>query len=277
MNPKLKRSLPAFFFFPLACCVLRYYQRSTELLADGSLVEGAYLHRVLLIVSLCLAVGAVLLFSRLERFSSHSRFLYSRPLIFALLGAAAVLLVGNVLLWVDGSGSAGQYAASSPALSEFLTKLLPPLGIAAAVCIGVYACKCIRSEKPSALLYMCASLYLVVRLIVRFQAWNTDPSIHDYCYALLAAICTMLAAFHFAGFCLDCGKRRMTLFWQVCSVHFCCITLADAVYTGDTSELLILASLLLINAFNAAELLLAPDAPEETVGEAEDCNPTESA
>lgn len=266
MNPKLKRSLPAFFFFPLVCCALRYYQRSTELLADGSLAEGAFLHRVLPIVSVCFAVGVVILFWNLERHASHAKLLHGRPLMFALLGAAAVLLVGNVLLWVGGTDSTGQYAATSPALSEFLTKLLPPLGIAAAVCIGVYACKCIRNEKPSALLYMCASLYLVVRLIVRFQAWNTDPSIHDYCYALLAAICTMLAAFHFAGFCLDCGKRRMTLFWQVCSVHFCCITLADAVYTDDTSELLILAALLLINAFNATELLLAPDTPEEAEG-----------
>lgn len=277
MNPTLKRSLPAFFFFPLGCCALRYLQRSTELLADGSLVEGAYLHRVLMIVSLCLAVGAALLFSRLDRVTSHSKLLRSRPLMFALLGAAAVLLVGNVLLWAGGTETTGQYAATSPALSEFLTKLLPPLGIAAAVCIGIYACKCIRGEKPSALLYMCASLYLVIRLIVRFQAWNTDPSIHDYCYALLAAICTMLAAFHFAGFSLDCGKRRMTLFWMVCSVHFCCISLADAVYAGDTSELLILASLLLINAFNAAELLLAPDTPTEAMEEAESVDPTESA
>lgn len=276
MNSTLKRSLPAFFFFPLGCCVLRYLQRSTELLADGSLAEGAFIHRVLPLVSACLAVGVVILFWNLERHTSHTSLFRSRPLMIALIAAAAVLLLGNVLLWVDPSGSTGQYAATSPALSEFLTKLLPPLGLAAAVCIGFYACRCLRGENPSALLYMCASLYLVVRLIVRFQAWNTDPSIHDYCYALLAAICTMLAAFHFAGFCLDCGKRRMTLFWQVCSVHFCCIALADAIYAADLSELLITASLLLINAFNAVQLLLAPDAEtEETVGQ-DVGDPTES-
>lgn len=276
MNFTLKRCLPAFFFFPLACCVLRYLQRSTELLADGSLAEGAFLHRVLPLVSVCFAVGVVILFWKLERHTSHASLFCSRPLMIALIAASAVLLLGNVLLWIGGSDSTGQYAATSPALSEFLTKLLPPLGIAAAVCIVVYACRCLCGAPPSALLYMCASLYLVVRLIVRFQAWNTDPSIHDYCYALLAAICTMLAAFHFAGFCLNCGKRRMTLFWQVCSVHFCCIALADAVCAGDLSELLIIASLLLINAFNAVQLLLAPDAPtKEDVGE-DVGDPTES-
>lgn len=269
MNPMLKRRLPAFLFFPLACCVLRYLQRSTELLSDGSLVEGAFLHRVLPIVSLCFAAGVAILFWNLERHTSHQTLYRSRPLMLSLVGVAGVLLLGNVVLWIGGTETAGQYVATAPALSDFLTKLLPPLGIAAAVCIGVYAVRCDRGENPSALLYMCASLYLVVRLIVRFQAWNTDPSIHDYCYALLAAICTMLAAFHFAGFCLERGKRRITLFWLVCSVHFNCITLADAIYAGDLSELLITVALLLIMAFNAVQLLFARDSRPQEGSEAQ--------
>ena len=102
---------------------------------------------------------------------------------------------------------------------------------------------------------MCVSLYFAVRLIVRFQTWNTDPSIHDYCYALLANIFVMLATFHVAGFSFDKGKRRMTLFCLMCSIMFGAITVADAIYDGNWGDLLIHASILIAGFAHGLQLL----------------------
>ena len=134
------------------------------------------------------------------------------------------------------------------------------MGILAAVCLALFSYRCYLGQKPSALLYMAVSLYLVVRLIVRFQAWNTDPSIHDYCYALLANISAMLAAFHMGGFSFDKGKRRMSLFWIVCSLFFCSVTLADAVHDVDLGELFVHLALILMLVFNLDQLLFAREA-----------------
>ena len=102
---------------------------------------------------------------------------------------------------------------------------------------------------------MIASIYLVVRLIVYFQEWNIDPSIHDYAFQLLAAICCMLAAVQLAGFSFDKGKRRMTLFWALSAVVFCGITTADMLVRGSAHDTLVNSGLLVSLAVSSGQLL----------------------
>ena len=102
---------------------------------------------------------------------------------------------------------------------------------------------------------MIASVYLVVRLIVCFQEWNIDPSVHDYCFQLLAAICCMLAAFQLAGFSFDKGKRRMSLFWSLSAVVFCGISAADMLLRGAADGILVNFALLLSMSVSSAQLL----------------------
>lgn len=246
-------------FFSVFCCFFRYMQRSTELLADGSLVEGAYLHRILILVPLCAIVACIIFLWKLTKHTSWKQFYNHKILVAVLFGAAGLLAIGNVLLWLSGRAPQSIYVAAAPGLPEFMSKLLPPLGLLAAVCIGIFAYNCYLNKKPSPLLYMCVSLYLTIRLIVCFQAWNTDPSIHDYCYALLANIFAMLAAFHLAGFSFDSGKRRMTLFWTIGAFLFNCITLADAIYDGDLAQLLVHSAFILITAINCSQLLFSEE------------------
>lgn len=63
--------------------------------------------------------------------------------------------------------------------------LIPLLGVVCAVTLVAFARKCLRHEKPSPLLYMIVSVYLIVRLIVNFQKWSTDPSLNDFVYHLV--------------------------------------------------------------------------------------------
>ncbi len=244
--------------------LLRLFQRKHELLPDGSLAEGAFMHTLLLILSLIFVATSAALLWELHPKTSWAELSNRKLLPIASLVAAAALLFANTTVLVTGIPEASPYVTSAPEFSDFLNRLLPPLGIIAAVCVALFSYKCFIGQKPSPALYMLLSLYLVIRLIVSFQAWNTDPSIHDYCYALLATICAMLATFHMAGFSFGKGKRRMSLFWIVCALFFCAITLADAVYDSDLSELLIHLSLILSLSFNLDQLLRDSDEDSTT-------------
>ena len=257
--------LTAAALFSISGFILRYFQLKGELLPDGSLAAGACLHRVLAIVTVCFAVGIAILLWKLPKLSSWKQCFQPRPAYEILhLLAAGFLLIGNVVLWIQGSSPASAYLSTSPGFSTFLNHALPPLGIVAAVCLGAFAVVSQTGKRPSPLLYMCMSLYLIIRLIVCFQAWNTDPSIYDYCYMLLAAISTMLAAFQLAGFSFDKGKRRITLFWTLTAALFCCISLADAFYDGELGSILVMLALLLTNSVSTVQLLSASSSAEES-------------
>ena len=142
--------------------------------------------------------------------------------------------------------------------------LIPLLGVACAVTLVAFARKCLRHEKPSPLLYMIVSIYLVVRLIVNFQKWSTDPSLNDFVYHLFAAISCMLAAFQLAGFSFGKGKRRITLFWSLCAVYFSAISIVDCL-CGRANDAGIQVALLLTMAASSLQLLCNPaqNEPEE--------------
>ncbi len=236
----------------------RYYQLEHELLYDGSLVEGAFMHRTLLILTVTFLLGFGFTTYCLKKLRTHSACFSSHPLPMILQAAAAAALIcGNVMQLLSGREPASVYTMVSVAL----VGVLPYLGIASGICILAFALLVKDGKKPSPLLYMLTSVYLVVRLIVCFQEWNTDPSIHDYAYELLAAICSMLGCFQISGFGFDKGKRRIATFWCLCAVFFCSISIADLL--GNTSELFINAGLLLLMLTHGLQLLYANEEIEE--------------
>lgn len=258
-----KKSLFAIIFLPICSVILRYIQLANELLPDGSLAEGASIHKILPFACLVVGIAAICLVWKLPRYTSWQQFSTSTTASLLLFGASGLFFLGNLLLWLSGKAPSGIYIASTPVLAEYMNKFLPPLGIVASVCMFFFAYQCYLKKKPSALLYMCLTFYLVIRLIVRFQVWNTDPSIHDYCYPLLAGLSAMLATFYVAGFSFDKGKHRMTQFWLIITILFCTITIADGIYKGDLGELLIHLALLLSSLGNSGQLLFEKQAETE--------------
>lgn len=251
----------------LALCLagyfLRQWQLQTELLSDGSLAPGSRLHYWLLAVSLLTVVALALLLYPLKRQRSwRSVFLPHPALCFFQLPAAVGLVVGNVLILLQGRRPTTALAANSPRVSLFLANLTAPLGLLCALCLFLFAIFCLYRKRPSPLLSIACSLYLAARLIVCFQEWNTDPCIHDYCYQLLAAICCMLATFQLGGFSFDRGKRRITLFWMLLAMLFCSITVADSYHKGSPDEILINLSLLISMAGGALQLLFCNEEDE---------------
>lgn len=244
--------------------ILRRSQLAFEILSDGSLAADSYRYIVLAVLTFVLLAALIALLLPLRRDADYRLYFTDAPLPNALqLVAAFGLICGNIVVWIVGRAPATALATQSPVVSEALTAMMAPLGLVSAVCIGIFAILRISGKKPSALLYMIASVSLVVRLIVYFQEWNTDPSIHDYCFQLLAAICSMLSFFQLAGFPLERGKRRMSLFWCLSAVYFCGITGADALAHGALDEILINCSLLLSLGVSSAQLLFPRGTAED--------------
>ena len=249
-----RKCLGILLFYSVMGCLLRAYQLRNELLFDGSLAQGAFVHRVLFLLTICFAVGWILILRPLAKLQTCKECFSANPALngVQMLGAVG-MLVGNLLLCFGGRESASQYTD----MAVSMAKWLPILGVLSACCIFAFAFLCMKGKKPSPLLYMAASVYLVVRLIVAFQEWNTDPSVHDYAYQLLATICCMLGSFQVAGFGFDKGKRRMTLFWTLCAVFFCAVSIPDKF--ENSSEFIINLSLLAIMAVNSVQLLWAKE------------------
>ena len=76
-------------------------------------------------------------------------------------------------------------------------------------------------KKPvSAWYYVPVILYYVARLFLDFRRWSVDPLILDYCFALFASICFMMASYYAASFCFDRGGRRMLFSFSMLGTFF---------------------------------------------------------
>lgn len=260
------------FCVTVAGFLIRRQQLVSELMPDGSLAEGSYLHILLIVLTGILFVGLITFLYPLAKKEGWQQVFPAAcaPNLLLLL-SAVILIVGNVVLWLQGDTPSVAVITQSPEVSRVLAQLLPPLGIVCAICFAVFAILRMMNRKPSPLLYMIASLYLIVRLIVCFQVWNTDPSIHDYAFQLLAAICCMLGCFQLAGFSFDRGHLRICLFWTLCATVFCGFTAADTLHSGSLSSILINSAFLLSMATSSVCLLCTDGKTEEIpeVGEAE--------
>lgn len=261
----LKKIPQVLLVYILGGAFCRWYQLKNELLPDGSLTQGAFMHRVLFLLPITFIVGFAFILYGLKKITTHKDGFSKHMFPFVVQVCAGTLLAaGNVMQAFAEPDTTYAYTAVSVAMIKYL----PYLGILAGLCIVAFALLTYMEKTPTPVLYMLASIYLVVRLIVYFQEWNTDPSVHDYAYQLLAFITTMLGCFQIAGFSFGKGKRRITIFWCLCAAFFCAISVSD--YLGNTSDLLINLSLLVLTLTLGLQLLYAPDPVEESQEEAPD-------
>ena len=280
----LKKTPMLLLFYLASGFFLRWYQLRNELLYDGSLVEGAIMHRVLFLLPVTLILGFGFLVYGLKNISSHKDGFSQGDLPFASeLIAGLLLMAGNLLRLFYPADLSVAYAP----VSQTLIRYLPYLGILSGIMIVCFAMSTRTGKTPSPLLYMIVSVYLVVRLIVSFQNWNMDPSIHDYGFKLLAAITAMLSCFQIAGFSFGKGKRRITIIWSLCAAFFAAVSIPDYIVSPELvssyndsmyvlvsafepnkfADLLINVSLMLLALTHGLQLIFAPDPVEETTAE----------
>lgn len=76
-------------------------------------------------------------------------------------------------------------------------------------------------------------IYLVIKLILNFKDWSTDPIILDYCDMLFALIFTLLAFYGSAGFVFNKGQPRKALFYASVAVFFCAMAAVSDIMDGN--------------------------------------------
>lgn len=194
--------------------LLRLYM-SFNCFEEGRLLhQGCVMHVLLLLLSLGILVGFLIISIGMGSDGNFRRnYKPFAPAAVSLFLSAALLLVFSILsLKEDGDGFA---------------RLVVFLGFPAALCLVFLGLARLEGKPCPFPFSLGACVYLALRLVCQFRRWNPDPVIEDYCYALLASVASMLAAYHTAGFSLNQGGRRRSLFYCLAAIYFSAISLAD--------------------------------------------------
>lgn len=203
--------------FTLLCgglgALLRIWLYATGLDKEGLLVSA---HPAGILVLILTGLVLVFLIWFLRRFKSQGK--YSRQFpksiwgaVGAFAGAAGVLLTAMVDLIRRESA---------------ISLLAGLLGIVAAAALAFTGlCRLKKNLRPNFLFHTLVCLFLVLRLISRYQSWSADPQLHDYCFQLLATVSAMLFAYHRAALDLKSENRRPLVILGLLGTYFCCLSL----------------------------------------------------
>lgn len=202
----------------LAGFILRILMLSLGYDSLGVQISGHWTYVSLWVLSLVTLAGLAFLSAGMgSRRSAEENLPPSLPAAIGG-GAAGALLFAQCLIELLGQ--------LEPERLDIFDLIVRVLGLAAGglMIFGGYLRRSGRASTPAG---MVITLFFALRLVSLFRGWSSDPMLGDYCFSLLACICTMLAAYYLAGFSLDEGRRRLCIFFSMAAVFFSCICLAD--------------------------------------------------
>ena len=214
MEQKLRR-LPVMIVTVLLAAAAFFLRRNQLKTAFDSIgvIPGAgrLFIWITIAVVLLFAVYAFFLRGRKKYTSISSRWM---PLLAVSCVAAAILLLSSILRLT--------------AMTQKLDLLVAFGGVITAACWAGTAMSRYQAKRAHGVLMLLPAVFYVVDLVLQFRLWTRDPIILDYCYDLLALICTMCALFHLGGYSFDQGNRRVTTFFTMCGVFFNAAAMAGA-------------------------------------------------
>lgn len=182
-------------------------------------------HYAGILVWLLTAAMAVLLGLSLNRLGGRAKynrmFPASTPAAIGILGAAAACLWSGWQILTDNAGP-----------MEIVSGILGLLSAAALV----YLAWCrFRGLRGSFLLWACAAVFLMLRLMFSYRIWSAQPELLRYCFPLLASVCVTLGFYYRTAFGVGLGDRRMYLLFTQMGAFLCLVTLGsgfDMFYAG---------------------------------------------
>ncbi len=93
-----------------------------------------------------------------------------------------------------------------------------------------------RGLRPHVALGTVVCLFFTLMLYCRYRQWNSEAQLNIYFYAMMAAICSMLACYHRTALDGNMGSIRAFLGLSLAALFFCCLAIpgsGDApVYLG---------------------------------------------
>lgn len=141
------------------------------------------------------------------------------------------VLLGN------GIAAAGMIITGFSGLQAF-RGLLSPLYIlaellAAASLLYIGWCS-YKKRNISFIFHASVTACLMLRLILQYKVWSTEPQLQNYFFQLAASIFLMLTAYHRTSLDARSGNRSVYVFFNQAAVFFCCLSLAgkDNLYYG---------------------------------------------
>ena len=148
---------------------------------------------------------------------------------FLLLGSAALGCLELGAQFREAAALAAQGKGGNPVLVVLLPFALTLLCLGSGVSLlsvgkDAYRGGGVRRFSGTVLLsaYTCC-----IWLISAYQGRASDPVVQDYLYELMAIICALLAFYYVAGSAFEHPRPGKTMFFSLCAVYFCLVTLAD--------------------------------------------------
>ena len=166
--------------------------------------------------------------------------------------------IASVMILV---GAAAEFWESLVSKPGFSVPIMFLLGLVGGICSFVTAYFRCRPGKRMAFPELLPVVYLLIKTMLNFKRWSTDPVILDYCVQLFALIFTLLAFFRGAGFVLNQGKPRRTLFDCMAAVFFCAAAMMDGIHALSLSAIITYGGFLLWQ-LPVIWDLLAPSSPD---------------
>lgn len=121
------------------------------------------------------------------------------------------------------------FASALAAGATMSAPILCLLGVLSGICLLVVSYLRHQRKPVAPPLELIPEVYLVVKLVLNFKGWSTDPIILDYCVLLFALIFVLLGFYYSTGFLFSQGKPRLTLFCCLGACLFSAMAALDGV------------------------------------------------
>ena len=157
-------------------------------------------------------------------------------------GGAACAMIAALMI---GLGTLLEFLEALRDGPSMSAPLLALVGMVATICLFVAAGDRRQERKRHEPAEVLPVAYLLIKLLVNFKAWSTDPIILDYLFRLFALIFALIAFFLAAGFVFDQGKPRRTVFFAMGAVFFCAAAVPDGLMDFSLASALLYGGFLL--------------------------------
>lgn len=122
-----------------------------------------------------------------------------------------------------------EFASALVSGATMSAPILCLLGVLSGICLLIVCYLRSREKSVAPPLELIPEVYLVVKLVLNFKGWSTDPIILDYCVLLFALIFVVLGFYYSTGFLFSQGKPRLTLFVCLAGCLFSAMAALDGI------------------------------------------------
>lgn len=162
-----------------------------------------------------------------NRSSDHTALFGSRNLAIPAYAGAVLILVS----------AGGEFGSALVKGADIWSTILCLLGILSGVCLMAVAWMRSHSTAVYPPLELVPDTYLVLKLVLNFKSWSTDPIILDYCIMFFALTFVVLGFYYSTGYLFDQGKPRRSLVFAMAGCTFSIMALADGLVGKDITEI----------------------------------------